>query len=108
MRWEGVDDETALLLVPFGDQEERFVARFDPATGMLRLLEAMRYRDEAGDKILWLASTVPGPTVRAGGATLDATGAAIWLDQGKPWATFVVEEIVYNADVSAYLRARGE
>jgi hypothetical protein len=108
VRWEEIDDDTALLIVPFGDGEQRFVVRFDPATRRLRLLEAMRYRDEAGDKILWLAATEPGPTVEAGGATLDATASAIWLDQGTPWATFIAEEIVYNVDVREYVRARGE
>ena len=108
VRWEAIDDETALLVVPFGDAEERFVVRFDPESGRLALLEAMRYRDEAGGKILWLAATVPGRTVTAAGATLDATGAATWLDQGRPWAAFTAEEIVYNVDVAEYIRARGE
>lgn len=107
VRWEAVDEETAVLIVPFGDEEQQFVVRFDPETGDLLLLEAMRYRDEAGDKILWLAAAVPGETIEAGGATLNATGSATWLDQGTPWATFTAEEIVYNVDVQAYIRATG-
>jgi hypothetical protein len=31
-----------------------------------------------------------------------------WLDQGKPWAFFSVEQMAYNLDVSAYIRARGQ
>lgn len=107
IRWEAVDENTALLIVPFGDEEQRFVVRFDPQTGKLRLQEAMRYRDEAGDKILWLAAAVPGETIEAGGAVLDATGSATWLDQGIPWATFTAEAIVYNVDVQEYIRANG-
>lgn len=107
VRWEAVDDETALLIVPFGEGEEQFVARFDPQTGHLRALEAMRYRDEASEKILWLAETVPSPTIAAAGAALETVGTATWQDQGKPWATFTTEEIVYNVDVSNYIRARG-
>ena len=107
VHWEAVDDDTALLYVPFGDGEQQFVVRFDPDTGRLRLLEAMRYRDETSDKILWLAGTLPGATIQAAGATLDATGAATWIDQGSPWAVFTAEEIVYNVDVQDYIQARG-
>ncbi len=107
VRWEAIDDETALLIVPFGDEEQQFVVRFDPETGEQILMEAMRYRDEAGDKILWLAATVPGEKVEANGVLLNATGAATWLDQGKPWAIFTAEEIVYNVDVGEYIRASG-
>jgi hypothetical protein len=107
VRWEAVDAETAVLVVPFGDEEQQFVVRFDPESGNLLLLEAMRYRDEASGKILWLAAAVPGKTVEAGGATLNATGSATWLDQGEPWATFTAEEIVYNVDVQEYIRATG-
>jgi hypothetical protein len=107
VRWEAVDAETAVLIVPFGDEEQRFIVRFDPETGALSLMEVMRYRDEAGEKILWLAAAVPGETIEAGGATLAAAGSATWLDQGTPWATFTAEEIVYNVDVTEYIRATG-
>lgn len=106
-RWEAIDDETALLVVPFGHQEQQLVVRFDPERGRQTVMEAMRYRDETSDKILWLAAAVPGPTVEAGGAVLDAAGSATWLDQGAPWAIFTAEEIVYNADVVDYIRADG-
>nr|PZN21520.1 MAG: hypothetical protein DIU80_18960 [Chloroflexota bacterium] len=65
----------------------------------------MRYRDADGEKILWIAESRDWCTVC--GYTLPASGAATWLDQGRPWAVFTVEDVVYNADVSAYLRARG-
>ncbi len=107
VRWVAVDDVTALLIVPFGEKEQQFVVRFDPQTGELVLMEAMRYRDEAGEKILWITASEPDPAVEAGGAKLNATGTATWLDQGKPWARFIVEDIIYNVEVQEYLRARG-
>lgn len=108
VRWEAVDDETAHLYVPFGEEEQQFVVRFDPVNGRLRGMETMRYRDEASDKILWLAETLPSDTIEAAGAALETVGTATWQDQGKPWATFTTEEIIYNVDVSDYIRARGE
>jgi hypothetical protein len=106
VRWAPVDEDTALLRVPFGAAEETFVARFDPQTGMLRTLEAMRYREAADEtRTLWINEArewreidgTPKPTV----------GAVTWFDQGAPWAVFTVEQVIYNADVSGYVREAG-
>jgi hypothetical protein len=106
VRWQAIDDLTALLIVPHGEQDQRFIVRFDADTGLPRLLETMRYRDAADrSPILWLDEVRDWTTL--GGYRLPATGSATWLDQGRPWATFTVDDIVYNADVQEYIRARG-
>jgi hypothetical protein len=33
--------------------------------------------------------------------------AATWMDEGKPWAVFTLEDVAYNVDVSEYIRASG-
>ncbi len=107
VRWEAVDDRTALLFVPFEDKMENFVARFNPDTGMIDNMEAMRYRD-SGDqakKILWITTTEQGPNIE--GTNISSVGSATWLDQGKPWATFTLEEAHYNPDVSEYIHQKG-
>jgi hypothetical protein len=107
VHWEPVDDKSALLFVPFGEQEENFVMRFNPETGLLDSMEAMRYRDAGNQakKILWITRNVDGPTVAD--TKLSAVGSATWLDQGKPWATFTLEEVKYNVDVKEYILRRG-
>ena len=104
VRWESVDENTALLVVPFGDQEERFVVRFDPDTGYLRLLESMRYKNSKSEaKTLWLNESAGWDTVD--GFSLPTTGAATWFDQGRPWAVFTIEDVVYNVDVQDAIRS---
>ena len=107
VRWAPVDDRTALLYVPFEEDEEAFVVRFNPESGLIDIMEAMRYRDpgEGKPKILWITRNERGPTLP--GSVVPAVGSATWLDQGRPWAVFTVEEAVYNADVSEYIRQRG-
>jgi hypothetical protein len=106
VRWEEKDDSTALLVVPYGEAEERFVARFDGETGMLCLLEAQRYKSStSGTKTGWRCEA--GEWAVLGGHTVSSVGALTWADEGRPWAIFRAEEVTYNADVGGYIRARG-
>lgn len=106
VRWTAVDEDTALLSVPFGEDRETYVVRFDPATGRPALFESMRYHGaDSRDKTLWINQNLSWADF--GGVTLPREGAAIWLDQGRPWAVFTAEEVVYNVDVREYVRQRG-
>lgn len=107
-RWGSMDDTTAVLFVPFEDKTEDFVVRFDPTTNLVASMEAMRYRDpgEGQAKILWITRNVPGEVIA--GTKLSAVGSATWIDQGRPWAVFTLEEVKCNVDVSQYVRARGD
>lgn len=106
VRWEPVDEDTALLVVPFGEQQERFVVRFEPDSGMPHLFTSMRYKDAADQyKTLWISEA------KEWGEQDDrkmlTVGALTWLGDRGPWAVFTVEEIVYNVDVTEYIRSRG-
>jgi hypothetical protein len=106
VRWEPLDEDTALLIVPFGEGEQQFVARFDPETGMLHFLESMRYKAvDSEHKTLWINEVIEWGVVD--GNTVPTVSAATWLDEGTPWAVFTVEDIRYNVDVDDYIRAKG-
>ncbi|MBN1259354.1 MAG: hypothetical protein JXB35_01620 [Anaerolineae bacterium] len=106
LRWEAVDDATAILAAPFGKEEEHLILRFDPQTGKLHFLEAMRYRNSLEEgKILWICEALDWTTVA--GYTLPAQGHITWFDEGTAWAKFDVEDIVYNVEIQDYITQTG-
>ncbi len=107
VHWESVDANTALLYVPFEKGEENFLVRFNSQTGLIDMMETMRYRDtgEGQPKILWILRNEPRQSMAEG--SVRSVGSAMWLDQGSPWAYFTVEELILNADLSSYIRQKG-
>lgn len=106
VQWEAVDENTALLVVPFEEIEERFVVRFNSITGLPSHFEAMRYREHDDDeKTLWICETEEWGIVN-GRPTL-TVGALTWFGDKEPWAVFTIEDVVYNVDVSEYIREKG-
>ena len=106
IRWLAVDETSARLIVPFGDEEDSFTVTFDPGSGHLKSLEALRYREASDEeKIPWRTETLGWE--RFHGMQIPSPGSATWLDQGKPWAIFAVEDVAYNVDVTGYVRASG-
>lgn len=105
--WEPVDANTALLYVPFEEGEENFLVRFNPETGLIDVMETMRFRDTGKEqsKILWILQNERGQSTVDGNH--HSVGSAMWLDQGSPWAYFDVERIVFNSDVSVYICQSG-
>lgn len=79
VRWEPIDELSAMLVVPFGEKEDHLVVRFDPETGQVMFFETMRYKSQTGKMTLWVNGT--------------------WVEDGKPWIYTQVEEKIYNLDV---------
>ena len=99
--WEGLDDNTALLRVPFEKTSETFIVRFDPQNGMVNILEAMRYKTPKDiTKTLWI------PSLKYDDKG-NSVSYATWLDDGKPWAKLTLETIQINPDLLEYVFARG-
>lgn len=53
-----------------------------------------------------LDSTVPSKSARWT-VLSTAVAAAVWPDQGTPWAIFVLKKALFSADGSEYVRQRG-
>jgi hypothetical protein len=106
VRWEAVDDTTALLVVPGPEGLEHIVVRFDPQHGRPKVFEAMRYREPTdAAKTLWISDARSWGD--RGGRTVLTEGALTWFGDDGPWAVFRVDEVIYGVDVAQALRARG-
>lgn len=105
--WTAVNQETALLTVPFGANEQTFTVRFDPETELISQMETMRYKDEEADqKVLWIVKAEEYQ--KFNGVDIPIKADLTWLDEGTPWAKFSVEEVVYNLDLDENLELKGE
>lgn len=106
VQWEALDDNTALLKVPMNDRQQSFVVRFNSETGLIEWFESMRYHNQASlSKTLWLNNAVEWTDLN--GVKTNTAGAAVWMDDGNPWAVFHVQEMRFNVDVNEYIRASG-
>jgi hypothetical protein len=104
--WEPVDATTARLVVPFGDTTETFTVTFDPATGLLQRMESLRYKGEGADaKTLWVNEVREWGQLD--GWLVALVTAVRWGDESTPWAVLRTDEVLYNPDLTAYIRAEG-
>lgn len=105
VRWEAVDDTHARLYVPFGDAEQVFTVTFDPQSGELTRFETERYRDANVGTLRWWGDK----TVAEGqpGQPPNVVFAVTWEDEGTPWLVYELEQAVFNADLSGYIRQSG-
>ena len=105
-RWESVDATTARLIVPFGETSEEFTVTFDPATGLLERMESLRYKgSDATEKTLWINDVREWGELD--GRPVPTVTAVQWGDESSPWAVLRTEGVLYNADLTTYLRAEG-
>jgi hypothetical protein len=106
VHWESIDDTSARLIVPFGKTTDNFTLTFDPQTGLLQQLEALRYREPIDpQKIGWRNEVLEWG--KFNGIQLPKRASVRWLDQASPWFVLSVEEVIYNIDVERYIRAKG-
>jgi len=106
VRWEPIDESTAKLVVPFREKADEFTVFFNPQTGLIDKMEAMRWKN-AGDKekTRWEAQANEWGEIN--GWTMPILFAAKWMDESSPWLVARIEDAAWNVDVSEYIQQEG-
>ncbi len=101
IRWEPIDDTSARLIFPYGDEEDELTVYFDPESHLVTRITALRYRDEQSGKIPWHANFLAWQTVN--GVQVPARTAITWEDQGEPWSYWDFEHVLWNVDIDRFV-----
>jgi len=106
VRWEPIDGDKARLIVPYKDKEDNFTVFFNPETGLIDSMEALRWKDAGDDeKILWQAQAKEWGEIL--GWQMPTLFAAQWMDEKSPWLIARIEDVSWNVDVSETIRSEG-
>lgn len=107
VRWEPIDGTSARLVVPFGQGEDQLSATFDPRTGLLVRLEAMRWKEpDSAQKLRWINEVVGWREFH--GVLVPSPASTAWQGEREPWAVWTIEQVVYNAKVDAAWMLKGD
>lgn len=98
IRWQAVDDTTAMLIIPYKSEEDTITVKFDPETGLMSEMRALRYRSQDPEKITWIVKFFDWREQR--GIKVPSRVTVAWGDEDGPWARFKVGGIKYNVGVT--------
>jgi hypothetical protein len=105
LRWEAINNTSARLYIPYGEQEQELVFTFAPDGSAIERIETLRYKDPGGGQQRWWGETSPG-SERLGQPSLQHWEIN-WEGENGPWLVAEVEDILFNADLDQYIQQKG-
>jgi len=106
IQWESVDDRTARLVVPYKDGTSSLDVHFDPVTGRMTHLSALRYTDDFPDKEPWRLDLLEWKESQ--GLLVPTHTDVAWGLVGSPTSYWQVDGIAYNVNVAEQLSERSQ
>lgn len=105
IRWQAIDANTARLIVPFEDQEDALTFHFDPRSGLITRMEALRHKN-GPTKVNWWVDILSW--AEAHDVLLPSQFSITWADDsGGPWSVWDWEVFEWNVDLSATIPESG-
>lgn len=106
VRWQTIDDTSARLYLPECADEEAFMVRFHPSTGLVESVETLRYQAEDKPQ-RWRWSNRIGAWEQVEGSPVAQNAETQWED-AKPWACWHIEAVALNAEVTQRMAHFGD
>ncbi len=103
--WEAVNNETARLVVPYDEQNDSLIFKFDPETDLVSNVSARRYRGQEEEKTSWMIEFTEWKNFHS--VMIPVHYAVIWEDEGSPKSYWTVEGVEYNINIADNLSAGG-
>ncbi len=105
-RWGVVDNDSARLVVPNGEKNDSLDFKFDPKTGLITQILAMRYKGQNEEKTPWLINITEWMTSHY--VKIPSRFSVTGEDEGSPWSYWTVEDVEYNVDVGEMINETQE
>jgi len=104
IRWQAIDANSARLTVPFEGQEDDLTFNFDPHSGLITRIQAMRHKN-GPHKVCWWVDILAWAA--AHDVLLPSRFAITWADDGagRPWSVWDWEVFDWNVDLADYMPA---
>ena len=100
--WESLDKGTVRLVVPYGEQNDSLLFNFDPETGLITRISALRYKGQGEEKTPWLIDITEWMISHY--IKIPSQFSVIWEDESSPWSYWTVEGVEYNVDISNIIK----
>jgi hypothetical protein len=105
VRWKAVDDDSARLVIPYGEQNDELLFKLDEKTGLISNVSAQRYRGQDDNKTPWRIELTEWKNFHS--VKIPVRFAVTWEDEGSPWSYWTVEGVEYNVDIEDKLSVGG-
>lgn len=101
VHWEPVDEETARLVINFGERTDHLLAHFDGSTGRMTHLSGLRFAEDAPEKEPWRVDLLAWKDFY--GMLIPCQFSVAWGESGSPWSYWNIDGVAYNVNVSDQL-----